>query len=322
MTRCIQEGNTAAIRQLHVVSTDVLRDTAGLTRNHIRITDVVQQRGLTVIDVTHHSDNRWTGYPILFVVILLLISLNSLNHVCTDIFGLETKLISHNIDRFRIQTLIDRNHDTNAHAGTDDLCHRHIHHVRQVIRSHELGQLQYLAFLFLLLQQLVLTLCCSLTFVTTILRALVILIALAGQTSQCLLNLLLYILLAHLCLYRFLQARATLITVVTLVAPLTILSGIAGIVCTGCIVDVHPILFDAFPLFLGITTLFRSFDSHVLCWLTRSLGIASLRLGIRLVTTKPLLLITLFALFLLGLLFGTSGLVQCVQVDFARDLDF
>ena len=183
MTRCIQESDATTIGQLHVVSTNVLCDTTSLTRNHIRITDIIQQRGLSVINVTHHGDNRWTRYPILLIVILLFIGLNSLYHVCTDILCLEAKLVSYNIDGLRIQTLVDRDHDTNTHAGAYDFCHGHIHHVRQVVRSHKLSQLQHLAFLFLLLQQLVLTLCRSLTFVTAILRALVILVIFAGQAS-------------------------------------------------------------------------------------------------------------------------------------------
>jgi len=42
MTRSIQERDTAAILQLHVVGSDMLRDTTGLTGDYVRATDIIQ----------------------------------------------------------------------------------------------------------------------------------------------------------------------------------------------------------------------------------------------------------------------------------------
>ena len=43
MTRSIEECDTASVLQLHIICTDMLCDTSGLTGNHIRLTDIVKQ---------------------------------------------------------------------------------------------------------------------------------------------------------------------------------------------------------------------------------------------------------------------------------------
>ena len=51
---------TMPLRGLDVVRADVLRDAAGLARRHLGAADVVEQRGLAVIDVSHHGHDRRT----------------------------------------------------------------------------------------------------------------------------------------------------------------------------------------------------------------------------------------------------------------------
>ena len=48
------------ILECDVVGTDVLGDTTSLTSDDVGLADVVEQFGLTVIDVTHDGDDRWT----------------------------------------------------------------------------------------------------------------------------------------------------------------------------------------------------------------------------------------------------------------------
>ena len=57
--RRIQEGHNAS-RSLNVVSTDMLRDTAGFTSRYLGTTNVVKQARLTVVDVTHDGHHRRT----------------------------------------------------------------------------------------------------------------------------------------------------------------------------------------------------------------------------------------------------------------------
>src|SRR5690606_16514634 len=63
VTRGIEEGNHATVG-FHVVGTDVLGDTTGFARGHLGTTDVVEQRGLAVVDVTHHGHHWRTGYSL------------------------------------------------------------------------------------------------------------------------------------------------------------------------------------------------------------------------------------------------------------------
>ena len=60
MTRRIEEGDLLAVLELHFVSADVLGDATRFSRDHVRLADVVEQGGLTVVDVTHHGDDRAT----------------------------------------------------------------------------------------------------------------------------------------------------------------------------------------------------------------------------------------------------------------------
>ena len=138
MTRCIQESNTTAVRQLHIISTNMLSDTTRFTGNHIRITDIIQQRSLTMVNVSHHRNNRWTRNPIFFVI-FIFICLDCFNYISTYIFRLETELFSNNINCFSIQTLVDRNHNTDTHASRYDFRNRHIHHISQIVSCNEFG---------------------------------------------------------------------------------------------------------------------------------------------------------------------------------------
>ena len=142
VARCVEEGDAPSVGQCHVVCTDVLGDTACLTRDDIGLADVVKQRGLTVVDMTHDSDDRRAELEVALVVGLLM---NSLADLCADVFGLKPELIGHDIDGLSVESLVDRYHDTHAHAGADDFHHGHVHHCGQLADCHELGEFQHLA---------------------------------------------------------------------------------------------------------------------------------------------------------------------------------
>ena len=59
VTRGVEERNHAVVG-LHVIRTDVLRDTAGLARGHPGAADIVEQRRLAVVDMAHDGDDRRT----------------------------------------------------------------------------------------------------------------------------------------------------------------------------------------------------------------------------------------------------------------------
>jgi hypothetical protein len=71
VTRRVDEGDRRAL--VHgLVRTDVLRDAARLTRHDVGVADGVEQRGLAVVDVTEHRDDRCAGLEVgvvFFVVV-------------------------------------------------------------------------------------------------------------------------------------------------------------------------------------------------------------------------------------------------------------
>ena len=143
VTRRIQEGDLTTVGQTHFVSTDVLRDTTGLTGNDVGLADVVQQRGFTVVNVTHHGDDRVTWQQI-----FLSVSLFRIVHIvfllCIDEFHFETELFGQHGDVFSIQTLVDGDEKTDTHASRDDLGDIDIHQSSQLVGGDELGHAQRL----------------------------------------------------------------------------------------------------------------------------------------------------------------------------------
>ena len=57
VTGRIEEGDLFAVCGRHLVGADMLGDPAGFTGHHIGAADIVQQGGLTMVDVTHDRDD-------------------------------------------------------------------------------------------------------------------------------------------------------------------------------------------------------------------------------------------------------------------------
>ncbi len=60
MARGVEEGDHA-LGRFHMVRADMLGDAAGFARSDLGPADVVEQRGLAVVDMTHDGDHRRTG---------------------------------------------------------------------------------------------------------------------------------------------------------------------------------------------------------------------------------------------------------------------
>ena len=59
MARRVDEGDLlAAFRRGDLIGADVLGDAAGFARYHVGVAQRIEQRGLAVIDVAHHGDDR------------------------------------------------------------------------------------------------------------------------------------------------------------------------------------------------------------------------------------------------------------------------
>ena len=80
----IEESDVLAVLHLHVVCTDVLRDTTSLTCNHVGLANIVEERSLTVVNVSHHGDD-WCARNKVFWIILHF--LHSVAHFLTHVRG-------------------------------------------------------------------------------------------------------------------------------------------------------------------------------------------------------------------------------------------
>ena len=117
MARRIEEGHDPAIG-LHVVGADVLRDAACLTFHDMRVTYVVQQRGLAVVDMAHHGDDRRPRNALADVLLFLG------NQLLLDVLlfgglGRVPHFLDHENRRVLVETLIDGDHDAHLHQHLD-----------------------------------------------------------------------------------------------------------------------------------------------------------------------------------------------------------
>ena len=60
VTGSVKECDMTSVGKLHIVSTDMLCYTTGLTGNNVGIADIVKQRCLTMVNVAHDCNNRGT----------------------------------------------------------------------------------------------------------------------------------------------------------------------------------------------------------------------------------------------------------------------
>ena len=130
-----------SVLELDVVRTDMLGDTTGLTGYHVRVSDVIQERCLTMVNVTHDGDNRMARLKI-----LVRIGFGSIVHVffliSIDEFDLETEFFRQHRDVFGIQTLIDGDEKTDTHASGDNFRNIDVHQCSQLVGGDELCHAQ------------------------------------------------------------------------------------------------------------------------------------------------------------------------------------
>ena len=108
----------------------MLRDAAGFTGDNVCFADIVEQRSLTVVNVTHYGNDWSAWFEVLFIILFLL---NGILHFGTHKFGLKAKFVGNNVNGFCVQALVDADHHADTHTRTNDFCHRHIHHRRQFV---------------------------------------------------------------------------------------------------------------------------------------------------------------------------------------------
>ena len=71
VSRCIQESNAPTVN-IYSIRTYVLCDTSGFFIRHICLTDCIEKGRLTVVNMTHNTDNRRSAQQIIICFFLFL----------------------------------------------------------------------------------------------------------------------------------------------------------------------------------------------------------------------------------------------------------
>ena len=105
VSRSVEEGDAAAVGQLHVIGTDVLGYASRLAGNHVGLAYVVEQRGLAVVDMTHDGNYRRPRKQV-FRPVHLLGAAYLLGEVRSDELDLVAELLRHEHERLGIEPLV------------------------------------------------------------------------------------------------------------------------------------------------------------------------------------------------------------------------
>ena len=59
MSRCIKESDLLSV-DINYISTDMLCDSTSLASCYVCLTDCIQKRSFTMVNVSHYTDYRWS----------------------------------------------------------------------------------------------------------------------------------------------------------------------------------------------------------------------------------------------------------------------
>ena len=124
------EERDLPLRNLDVIRTDVLRDAAGFAARDARFADVVEQRRLAVVDVTHDRDDRRTRLRVAFDVQRLFVRV--FERIGRDRLRDVSHLFDHEDRAVLIEHVVDRRHHAHAHQRLDDFAGFDRHALREI----------------------------------------------------------------------------------------------------------------------------------------------------------------------------------------------
>ena len=137
VTRGIEEGNNA-LRGFDMVGADVLGNAAGFAGGHLGLANVIEQRGLAVVDVAHHCHHRRPGFGL---AINGAAGLQQILGTFGPAFLDRVAQLRHdNGGRVAVEHLIDGHHRAEFHQGLDDLGRLDGHLLGQFRHRDGLGQ--------------------------------------------------------------------------------------------------------------------------------------------------------------------------------------
>ena len=130
MARRIEERDDPVVPDLDVVCADVLRDASRLAGNDVGLADIIQQRRLAVVDMSHHCHHRRTRYEVFRQ--LLRLDHDSRRTVFFFALRFEIEFAGDDFDLIEIESLIHRHHHAKFfEAEGDDIGRAHSQHVRE-----------------------------------------------------------------------------------------------------------------------------------------------------------------------------------------------
>ena len=138
VARGVEEGDLLAA-DLHGIGADVLGDAARLARGDAGLADVVQQRGLAVVDMAHDGDDRRTGEEILLGILDVLVLEGVLGRLGQLHFQLHAELGADQLRGVEVQFIVDGGDDAQHHQLFDDLAGRLADALREVAHGDRLG---------------------------------------------------------------------------------------------------------------------------------------------------------------------------------------
>ena len=124
--------------QRDVVGADVLGDATRLPGDDIRFADVIEERGLAVIDVTHDSHHRWPRLQ-LFLGVFNCSGRIQIRGVLFLLHCLEAEFAGDQLDLVEIESLVDGDHQTEIlEREAHDLYSRRLENLSELANGDEL----------------------------------------------------------------------------------------------------------------------------------------------------------------------------------------
>ncbi|CAB4876852.1 unannotated protein [freshwater metagenome] len=129
VSRGVNEGDgtfVALVLGPHLVGTDGLGDSAGFARGNIGATNRIEKSGLTVVDVSHNSDNRRANNEVVLVFLCIKVDVKRVEDFLVFVLGahdldLVTKFGTENLEGSGVERLGRRRHLAELEQNRDEI---------------------------------------------------------------------------------------------------------------------------------------------------------------------------------------------------------
>ena len=212
----------------NLICTNMLGNTASLSGGNSRATDAIQQGCLTMVNVSHYSNNWWTEHKALWII-LNFRNLSKIN-LWWKLFYIYAEFGSHQSSCIKINILINGSHNTHQHKLLDDISGSTANLAGEILYNNGLSYLDILRTGNLHLRSWLLILVVAVVLVTAeILAIAVVVIVKAAAILKVIISVVLVAILTIADMVIMLHTVITLHTIISIisVAVITIITIIA-----------------------------------------------------------------------------------------------